>query len=360
MTDTRPTRVGIIGCGDVSGVYLAGLAPFGSVVLVACADLDADRAAALSAKGGFPALPVETLLADPSIEIALVLTPPLAHAPVSLAAIEAGKHVYSEKPLATTRDDAQRLLSAAGSAGLWVGGAPDTFLGGGVQTARALIDEGLIGTPLAANATVAHTGPERWHPNPGIFYGVGGGPLLDVGPYYVTALVNLLGPVTAVAAMGRGLGSERAIAAGPHAGSTLVSEVPTTVVGALTFESGVVGGLFASFDSAGSRAPHIEVHGTTGSLGIGDVNEFAGEVSYRPLGGTAWEDVPLRFDASMGRGIGLADMVDAMRSERPHRASGELAFHVLDVLLALEEATRSGRVEMIGSRTDRPAPMPSA
>lgn len=359
MTDGGPARVGIIGCGDVSSVYLEGLAPFASVELVACADLDADRAAALSARGGFPAVSVEALLADPTIEVVLVLTPPLAHAPVSMAAIEAGKHVYSEKPLATTRDDARRLLSAARAAGVWVGAAPDTFLGGGVQTARALIDEGLIGIPLAASATVAHTGPERWHPNPGIFYGQGGGPLLDVGPYYVTALVNLLGPVVAVTAMGRGLGSERAIAAGPRAGSTLVSEVPTTVVGALTFESDAVGGLFASFDSAGSRAPHIEVHGTTGSLSLGDVNEFDGEVRYRRLGGTAWELVPLRFDASMGRGVGLADMVDAIRSDRPHRASGELSFHVLDVLLALEEATSSGRVEPIGSRASRPAPMPS-
>ena len=357
MTDARPRRVGIIGCGDVSNVYLAGLAPFPAVELAACADLDTDRAARLSAKGGFPAVPVETLLADPTIEIALVLTPPLAHASVSIAAIAAGKHVYSEKPLATTRDDARGILAAARTAGLRVGAAPDTFLGGGLQTARAMIDEGLIGTPLAANAAVAHTGPERWHLNPGIFYGAGGGPILDVGPYYVTALVHLLGPVVAVAAMGRGLGSERTIAAGPLAGSALTSEVPTTVIGALTFESGVVGGLFASFDSAGSRAPHIEIHGTDGSLSLGDANEFAGEVRYKRFGDGDWEDVPLRFDATMGRGVGLAEMVDAMRSDRPHRASGELAFHVLDVLLALQEATTSGRVEPIGSRAERPAPV---
>jgi predicted dehydrogenase len=353
MTDARPARVGIIGCGDVSTVYLAGCAPFASIEFVACADLDTDRAAALAATGGFPAVPVATLLADPTIEIVLNLTPPLAHAAVSLAAIEAGKHVYTEKPLATTREDADRVLEAARAAGLRVGAAPDTFLGSGVRTARALVEEGLIGTPLAANATVAHTGPERWHPNPGIFYGVGGGPLLDVGPYYVTALVDLLGPVAAVASMGRGLGSERAIAAGPRAGSTLISEVPTTVIGALTFESGVVGGLFASFDSAGSLAPHIEIHGTTGSLALGDVNLFAGEVRYRRLGSESWEDVPLRFDATMGRGVGLADMVDAIRSDRPHQASGDRAFHVLDVLLALQEATTSGRTEVVSSR---PAP----
>jgi predicted dehydrogenase len=351
----RAARVGIIGCGDISPVYLAGCAPFVSIDFVACADLDAGRAAALSAKGGFPVVQVEALLADPTIEIVLNLTPPLAHAAVSMAAIGAGKHVYSEKPLATTRGDGERVLDAARAAGVRVGAAPDTFLGGGLRTARAIIDEGLIGTPLAANATVAHTGPERWHPNPGIFYGLGGGPLLDVGPYYVTALVDLLGPVTAVTAMGRGLGSERAIAAGPRAGSTLISEVPTTVIGALTFESGVVSGLFASFDSAGSLAPHIEIHGTAGSIALGDANLFAGEIRYRRLGSETWEDVPLRFDATMGRGVGLAEMVDAIRSDRAHLASGDLAFHVLDVLLGLQEATTSGRTELVRSRPAPPA-----
>jgi predicted dehydrogenase len=357
VTDLWPARVGIIGCGDISPVYLAGCAPFGSIEFVACADLDADRAAALSAKGGFPAVSVEALLADPTIEIVLNLTPPLAHAAVSIAAIGAGRHVYSEKPLATTRDDGEQVLDAARAAGVRLGAAPDTFLGGGLRTARALIDEGLIGTPLAANATVAHTGPERWHPNPGIFYGVGGGPLLDVGPYYVTALVDLLGPVTAVTAMGRGLGSERAITAGRRAGSTLLSEVPTTVIGALAFESGVVGGLFASFDSAGSLAPHIEIHGTAGSIALGDVNLFAGEIRHRQLGSEIWEDVPLRFDSTMGRGVGLAEMVEAIRSGRAHQASGDRAFHVLDVLLALQEATTSGRTETISSRTGRLAPL---
>jgi predicted dehydrogenase len=357
VSEAGPLRVGIIGCGDVSTVYLAGLAPIETVELVACADLDAVRADALSAKGGFPAVAVETLLADPTLDIVLVLTPPQAHAPVSMAAIAAGKHVYTEKPLATTREDAQRLLSAARDAGVRIGAAPDTFLGAGLQTARAVIDEGLIGTPVAANAVVAHTGPERWHLNPGIFYGLGGGPLLDVGPYYVTALVHLLGPVTTVTAMGRGLGTERTIAAGPRTRTILTSEVPTTVIGALTFESGVVGGLFASFDSAGSRAPHIEIHGTEGSLSLGDANMFAGEVRLRRFGSEAWEDIPHRIEASMGRGIGLAEMAEAIRADRPHRASGELGFHVLEVLLAIEEATRSGRVETIASRVERPAPL---
>ncbi|HSL76935.1 MAG TPA: Gfo/Idh/MocA family oxidoreductase [Candidatus Limnocylindrales bacterium] len=353
----RPARVGIIGCGDVTNLYLPGTAPFAAIELAACADLDPARATALAERGGFPAIPVDTLLADPSIEVALVLTPPVAHATVALAAIAAGKHVYTEKPLATDRDDAQRLLAAAADAGVRIGAAPDTFLGGGLQTARALIDEGAIGTPLAATASVAHLGPESWHPNPGIFYGVGGGPLLDIGPYYVTALVAMLGPITSVSAMGRGTGSERLIGSGPLAGRSVAADVPTTVIGALAFESGVVAGLTASFDVVASQAPHFEIHGTAGSLVLGDPNRFDGDVSYRALGADRWETVEPRFDTTVGRGVGLADMIDAIRSGAPHRASGELAFHVLDVLLALEAATVSGRTESVSSRVDRPDPL---
>jgi predicted dehydrogenase len=357
IADTRPAHVGIVGCGNVTDLYLPGVAPFESIELAACTDLDADRAAALAARGGFPAVSLDALLADPTIEVVLVLTPPAAHAAVSRAAIAAGKHVYTEKPLATSRVDARAILDEADAAGIRIGAAPDTFLGGGLQTARALIGEGAIGEPVAASASFAHLGPEQWHPNPGIFYAAGGGPLLDLGPYYVTALVSLLGPVGAVSAVGRGLGSARRIGAGPLAGKTVTSDVPTTVFGTLAFDSGAVAGLSASFDVAGSRTPHLEIHGTGGSLSLGDPNRFDGEVRYRPVGAEDWEDVPLRFDGSVGRGIGLADMIDGMRTGRPHRATGELAFHVLDVLLALQEATTSGRTEEVASRTSRPAPL---
>lgn len=357
IADARPARVGIVGCGNVTDLYLPGVAPFESIELAACTDVDIDRAAALAARGGFPAVPLDALLADPAIDLVLVLTPPGAHAAVSRAAIAAGKHVYSEKPLATSREDARAILDEAAAAGVRIGAAPDTFLGGGLQTARALIDSGAIGEPLAASAAFAHLGPERWHPNPGIFYATGGGPLLDLGPYYVTALVGLLGPVTAVSAVGRGVGSDRTIRTGPLVGQTVTSQVPTSAFGTLAFESGAVGGLTASFDVAGSLAPFLEIHGTAGSLSLGDPNTFDGEVRYRPAGAEAWEDVPLRFDGSVGRGIGLADMIDAIRAGLPHRASGELAFHVLDVLLALEEATTSEHVERIASRCDRPAPL---
>ncbi len=353
----RPARVGIVGCGNVTELYLRGCAGLPVIELAACADLDADRAAALAAKGGFPAVPVEALLADPSIEVVLNLTPPTAHAAVSRAAIAAGKHVYSEKPLATTLHDAMTILADAGSAGVRIGGAPDTFLGGGLQTARALIDRGTIGRPIAANAAVLHLGPERWHPNPAIFYGPGGGPLLDVGPYYVAAMVALLGPVVEVSGVARGIGGERRAGAGPRAGEAFTSTAPTSVVASYAFASGAVGGFMASFDVVASEVPHIEIHGTDGSLSLGDPNVFDGHVRRHGIGTDGWEEVALAFDGTVSRGIGLADMIEAIREGRPHRASGAFAFHVLEVLLATEQAAVTHRIVAIESRTPRPEPL---
>ena len=359
MTATRPARVGIVGCGNVTDQYLRGCAPYPVIELAACADIDPDRAAALSTKGGFPALPIDALLADPTIELVLNLTPPTVHADVSRVAIAAGKHVYSEKPLATTLEDATAILDDADAAGVRVGGAPDTFLGGGLQTARAIIDAGSIGEPIAANAAVLHLGPERWHPNPAFFYGPGGGPMLDIGPYYVGALVGLLGPITEVSAVARGGGEERRIESGPRAGETFPSTVPTTVVATYTFESGAVGGFSASFDVIASEVPHIEIHGTEGSLSMGDPNTFDGYVRSHPIDATGWTDVPLAFDAKVGRGIGLADMIEAIRSGRPHRASGALAYHVLEVLVASGTAAATHRTVAVASRVPRPEPLPA-
>ena len=359
MTTARPARVGIVGCGNVTDMYLRGCASLPAIELAACADLDASRAAALSAKGGFPAMPIEALLADPTIEIVLNLTPPTAHAGVSRAAIAAGKHVYSEKPLATTLDDARAILAEAEAAGVRVGGAPDTFLGGGLQTARALIDDGAIGRPVAANAAVLHLGPERWHPNPAFFYGPGGGPLLDVGPYYVAALVGLLGPVVEVSGVARGVGSERVIGSGPRAGEAFTSTAPTSVIASYAFESGAIGGFMASFDVVASDVPHIEIHGTEGSLNLGDPNTFDGHVRLRRIDAAGWEDVPLGFDGTVGRGIGLADMIRAIREGRPHRASGALAAHVLEVLLATEAAAATRRTVAVESRSPRPEALPT-
>lgn len=354
MTTARPARVGIVGCGNVTDMYLRGCAPFPAIELAACADLDPARAAALSAKGGFPAMPIDALLADPSIEIILNLTPPTAHVGVSRAAIAAGKHVYSEKPLSTTLDDARAILADAEAAGVRVGGAPDTFLGGGLQTARALIDDGAIGQPVAANAAVLHLGPERWHPNPAFFYEPGGGPVLDVGPYYIAALVGLLGPVVEVSGVARGAGQERVIGTGPRAGEAFPVTVPTSVFATYAFESGAIGGFMASFDIVASDVPHIEIHGTKGSLSLGDPNTFDGHVRLRTIDAADWEDVPLAFDGSVGRGIGLADMIGAIREGRPHRASGAFAYHVLEVLLATEGAAATRRAVTVESRSPRP------
>ncbi|HET9520972.1 MAG TPA: Gfo/Idh/MocA family oxidoreductase [Candidatus Limnocylindrales bacterium] len=356
MTAVAPARVGIVGCGNVSEQYVTGCASLSAVELAACADLDPARAAALSARGGFPATSFEALVDDPTIEVILNLTPPIAHTDVSRAAIAAGKHVYSEKPFATTRDDARAILAEAAARGLRVGGAPDTFLGGGLQTARAVLDSGAIGEPIGANAAVLHLGPERWHPNPGIFFGLGGGPLLDVGPYYVAALVSMLGPIREVSAVGRGVGGRRLTGSGPRAGETFEASVPTYAISAFTFASGVVGGFMASFDVVASRSPHIEIHGTEGSLSLGDPNMFDGEVLIHRLDGEAWEPVTPQPGGQSGRGLGLAEMIEAIRAERPHRASGELAFHVLDVLLATEKAIGGGPVE-VRSTVERPEPL---
>jgi len=354
MPATRPARVALIGCGNISRAYVAGSSSLAAVDLVACTDADPARASALSADAGLEALSLESLLADPSIEVVVNLTPPAHHAEVSVAAIEAGKHVYSEKPLATSLADARAILDAAAARGVRVGCAPDTFLGGGLQTARDVLDAGTIGEPLGAHAAVLHLGPERWHPDPEIFFAHGGGPLLDVGPYYVAALVNLLGAVESVEAFGRGDGAPRVIGAGPRAGTRFAAAVPTYVVATYRFASGVIGSFLASFDVVASTAPHLEVHGTAGSLAMGDPNTFEGEVSVQRPGEVAWSDVRLRADRRSGRGIGLAEMVEAIREDRPHRASGELAYHVLDVLLATEAAAE-GRPHQITSTTDRQA-----
>jgi predicted dehydrogenase len=355
-TPESPLRVGIVGCGNVSRLYLPDFASLSGVELAACTDVDVDRAAALAERGGVRALAFDELLADPTIDVVLNLTPAPEHARVSLAAIEAGKHVYSEKPLATDLGAARAILVAADRRGVRVGCAPDTFLGGGLQTARDVLDSGAIGTALGAHAAVLHLGPERWHPDPEGFFGPGGGPLLDVGPYYIAALVSLLGPVVEVDAIGRATGGTRRIGSGPRAGTTFVATAPTYVIASYRFASGVVAGFTASFDVVASAAPHLEIHGTEGSILIGDPNVFDGEVSLQRLGADAWEKVPLRSDAGSVRGIGLAEMTEAITSGRPHRASGELAFHVLEILLATEAAI-VGDARPIRSTVERPLPI---
>ena len=355
----NPTRVGLIGCGNISGIYLENCRKFASLEVAACADLVADRAAAKAAEFGVRACSVEELLADPGLDLVLNLTIPRAHGPISLAALRAGKSVYSEKPLAITREEARAMLATAESRGLLVGCAPDTFLGGGLQTCRKLIDDGQIGQPVAAVAFMTCHGHEGWHPDPEFYYKTGGGPMFDMGPYYLTALVALFGPVRRVTGSARITFPERIITSQPKHGTVIQVETPTHVAGVLDFHSGAIGTMITSFDIWAAELPRIEVYGSEGSLSVPDPNTFGGPVRIRRAGETAWREVPLTHGyVRNSRGIGVADMGRALRSGRRHRAHGDMAYHVLDIMHAVHEASHNDKHVFPASTCERPAPLP--
>jgi predicted dehydrogenase len=358
----EPLRIGIIGCGNIARQYTATFARLPDVELVAVADIDAARAGELAAElDGTEAVPVDRLLADASLDAVVNLTVPAVHAEVSLRIIEAGRSVYVEKPLCATTAQAREVLAAADAAGVLVGCAPDTVLGTGLQTARRAIDDGLVGRPIAASATMVTPGHERWHPNPDFYYVPGGGPLLDMGPYYVSALVTLLGPVARVLGAASATRATRTIGSGPRAGETIPVTTPSHVTGVLVHTSGVLSTLVTSFDSVATHASPIEVHGELGSLEVPDPNRFAGAVSVRRLGGNAWEPLPvLGGYEHAARGYGLAEM--RWNGDGPglaeSRASGRLGFHVLEVMEALLAAAATGRAHDVTSSVERPAPVP--
>jgi predicted dehydrogenase len=351
-------KVGLIGCGNIAPAYIRGCASFPIIEVTACADLDPVRAKALADEHGLRACAVSELLADPEIQIVVNLTIPSAHVDVSLAIITAGKHIYSEKPLALTRRDGAKILEAASEANVRVGSAPDTFLGGGLQTCRKLIDDGWIGQPVAAMALMASHGPESWHPNPEFFYAFGGGPLFDMGPYYLTSLVNFLGPVRRVTGSARISFPERVATSEARYGQKIPVEVATHIAGVLDFASGAVATLITSFDVWAHNLPRIEIYGSEGSISVPDPNTFGGEVRVWQTQEKDWRSVPLTHSAEVARGIGVADMAYGLNSGRAHRASGELAYHVLDVMEALGEASDSDRHILIESKCERPAPLP--
>ncbi len=352
-------KVGVIGCGNISSNYLQHMSAFEILEIKATADIIHERAIAKAAEVGAQALSVADLLADPEIEIVVNLTPPLAHAEVSLAAIAAGKHVHSEKPLAVTRELGQQILEAALEKGVLVGCAPDTFLGGGLQTCRKLIDDGWIGRPVAAVAFCMGHGPEAWHPDPEFFYKFGAGPMMDIGPYYITTLVHLLGSVQRVTASAQVSFPERLILSQPHHGQKVQVDVPTHVAGVLDFESGAVGTVITSFDVWDSTLPRIEIYGSEGTLSVPDPNIFGGAVKVRRAGADAWSEIPHTHTDEVGRGIGVADLAYAIRCGRPQRASGMLAYHVLDVMSAFREASETDRHVYVKSRVERPMPLPT-
>lgn len=353
------TRVGIIGCGNISGIYFKAGKTFRNIEIAACADVVPERAWEKGAEHGVPAVTVEELLAGPDIDIVLNLTIPKAHAEVALAAIQAGKHTYAEKPLAINRADGRRVLDAARSKGLRVGCAPDTFLGAGLQTCRKLIDDGAIGEPVAATAFMLCHGHESWHPDPEFYYHAGGGPMFDMGPYYLTALVSLLGPVKRLCGSARVTFPERTITSEKKRGQKIAVEVPTHIAGVMDFANGAIGTLVTSFDVWAAEVPRIEIYGSEGTLSVPDPNTFGGPVRLRRAGEKEWSDVPLAFGfAENSRGIGVADMAAAIERDRPHRASGDLAFHVLDIMDGFHDASREGRYYTPASTVERPAPLP--
>ncbi|MFZ3598687.1 Gfo/Idh/MocA family protein [Streptomyces sp. BH104] len=355
-----PLRVGIIGCGTIVGQYLASLRRLAGVRLAAVADLDAERARAVAKEwdGDVRAVSVEELLAAEDVDLVLNLTVPAAHAEVALKAIAAGKHVYGEKPLAATTHEAREILEAARQAGVVVGCAPDTVLGTGVQTARKAIDDGLIGRPVAATATMVTPGHERWHPDPDFYYAPGGGPLLDMGPYYVTALVTLLGPVASVIGAASHTRAEREIGSGPRAGERVPVSVDTHVTGVLVHESGALSTLVVSFDAVATHSANIEVHGPRGSLAVPDPNHFDGDTRVIRLGADTWETLPVSAGyVGSGRGYGIADLAAAPPAHEP-RASGTLAYHVLDIMESLLASAAGGTSVPVSSRAARPAAVP--
>jgi predicted dehydrogenase len=354
-------NIGIIGCGSISNSYFNACKRFPVITMVACADLDIERAKAKSAEHGIarPLTP-EQLLADPEVDIVVNLTVPKAHAAIDLQAIKAGKHVYSEKPFALTRAEGQKIVAEAKKRKVRVGCAPDTVLGGGTQTARKLIDDGTIGAPVAFTANMMCGGHETWHPSPEFYYEKGGGPMFDMGPYYLHSLITLLGPVKRVTGMTKMSFPERTITSQPKHGKKVKVEIPTHIIGVLEFANGAMGSLTTSFDVKGHHAPCIEIFGTDGTLVVPDPNTFGGPVKlYRP-GREDWAEIPLTHPyTDNGRGLGVADMATAIGAKRKHRANDEIAMHALDIMQAIHEAAKSGKQVKIASKCARPAAMPA-
>jgi len=358
----KSVKIGIIGCGNISPSYLSTAGAFDVLDAVACADLDRPRAEQRAEEFGVPTVcDVEELLANPEIEIVVNLTTPQSHADICLAALEAGKHVYTEKPLSVNRDEGARVLAEAEKRNLRVGSAPGTFLGGGLQTCRKLIDDGMIGDPVACTAFMMSHGHESWHPDPAYYYQIGAGPMFDMGPYYLTALTTLLGPITRVAGTAGILIPERTITSKPKYGEKITVRTPDHVTGTMTFASGAIGTIVTTFATWTSQLPRIEIYGTEGTLSVPDPNTLGGPVRLCPAGSREWQDVELSHPHSDRKtmwGLGVVDMAYAIRSGRPHRATGRQGYHVLDLMQAFLDSSARSEYVQIESTFERPAPLP--
>ncbi|MEZ0166162.1 Gfo/Idh/MocA family protein [Kineococcus sp. LSe6-4] len=362
----KALRVGVVGAGVISAQYSASLERLPQLQITAVSDVVPERAQALADAHGAQVLSLEALLASPDVDVVLNLTLPRTHAEVALQAIAAGKHVYGEKPLAMTVAEGRDVVKAAAAAGVRVGCAPDTVLGTGIQTARALVDAGRIGTPHSATAFMTTPGHERWHPQPDFYYQPGGGPLLDMGPYYLTSLVHLLGPVVRVVGASSRPSQERTIGSGPRAGESFGVTIDTHITGILEHASGALSTLIMSFDTWAARLPRIEVHGTGGSISVPDPNTFSGTVELfdaasAPAPGpdadleTNWVDAGAGAGyVDSGRGYGLADLALALEAGRSHRANDEVALHVLEIMESVQAAADGHTSVTLTTTCERP------
>ncbi|MGH7214761.1 MAG: Gfo/Idh/MocA family protein [Tepidisphaeraceae bacterium] len=354
-------RVGVIGCGAISAAYLGMARNFPQVEVVACADLDVERARAKAREFGVPrATSVDELLKFDDVEIVVNLTVPKAHVPVGIQALQAGKHVYAEKPLGINREEGKQLIDLAKETKLRVGCAPDTFMGAGIQTARKLIDDGAIGRPVAFTAFMMGRGHESWHPSPEFYYEVGGGPMFDMGPYYLTAMLNLFGPIKRLSGSASIAIPQRTITSQPKAGKKITVETPDHITGTIEFANGAVGTIITTFATMfadyNGKQP-ITVFGEDGTLRVPDPNGFDGPVHLRKASDTDWTEVPHAFPTGYGRSVGFADMAGAIRHQRPHRANGQLAFAVLDAMQGFLDSSETGKHYKPKAKFDRPAPM---
>jgi predicted dehydrogenase len=357
-------RIGILGSGNIFGRYVTGLRRYPSLKIARVGDIDTARAKEAANEFGVPDWGNdEDLYADDTIDIVVNLTPPVHHAATITAALRAGKNVYVEKPLATTVEDGRAVLQVAAESGKILGSAPDTFLGSASQTARKALDDGLIGEPIGASFFIGHSKAEKWHPDPRFLFQAGGGPVLDMGPYSLAILVNLLGPVSTVAASSRIGAPERAVTSLNRAVDSITVEVPTHAAAIFTFASGAIATAQLSFDVWDSELPHIEVYGTEGTLSLANPNHFDGDVRVKRHTDDEWIVLPpvTELFGAVGtreqarRGLGVHDLATAIEGG-PHRANAAFAFHILESLAAID--TASGQSVSITSTCDRPAPLP--
>lgn len=351
----KTIKIGIVGIGAISGIYLENITKkFDNIEIIGVCDLKAEKAEKAVEEYNIPKLyeDMHALFADPEVDIVLNLTRPYEHFEVTKAALLAGKHVYSEKPLAATLEEGIKLTEIAKQANRLIGGAPDTFMGAGIQTCKKLIEDGYIGTPVGASAFMVCRGHESWHPDPEFYYKHGGGPMMDMGPYYLTALVQLLGSIKKVSGMTKISFPERKITSEKLFGEIIQVDVPTYVTGMLEFESGSIGTIFTTFDVHTAQVPRIEIYGSEGTLSVPDPNTFGGPVSvYRP-NKKEFLEIPMLFDhEDNSRGLGLSNMADTLlQNQQDFKASSKLTYHVLETMIAFNTSSETSQHIAIESK----------